>query len=205
MRTALVALALVAGLLATQARSDEPAPDGSMEVRVRAIYLYPTSASEPTESLDGGFYGDLSAEWFFTPRWSAELALAFPTDFTHHFIDPSSGAVSDAIKLMPNTLTVKYSLQSTDTLYPYLGLGMHYTTLSRDSPNPALGVQSPSVGWAAQTGLEWRFIPGWYINADLRYLGNLETKTSAPLAPETRLRIDPVLFGIGIGFRPGGS
>ncbi|HTT03272.1 MAG TPA: OmpW family outer membrane protein [Steroidobacteraceae bacterium] len=205
MRPATLVLALVAALLAAQARCDGPAPDGSMEVRVRAIYLYPKSATALNESLDGGFYGDLSAEWFFTPRWSAELALAFPTDFTHHYFDPMGAPLSDDIKLMPNTLTVKYSLQSTDSLYPYLGAGMHYTTLSRDSPNPALGVQSPSVGWTAQTGLEWRLIPGWYFNADVRYLGNLETRTTAPLAPQTHLRIDPFLFGIGFGFRPGGS
>jgi outer membrane protein len=170
--------------------------DSDFQIRVRAIYLNPNRPVILTANLAGNFYPELSGEWFLLPGWSTELAIALPTDF-----NLSDGTT---IRMMPNTWTVKYEIPTGEpAVHPYLGFGLDYSRLSLYTHHPLDydSIDSSSVGWVAQAGAEARVAPGWLVNLDLRYLGDLEPRSFQGPSHQylgTKYKIDPFLLGVGV-------
>jgi outer membrane protein len=98
-------------------------------------------------------------------------------------------AVIGTFKHLPPTLTAKYNFLPGHTFQPYVAAGLNFTLISDVRLNvPTVGrldLDNNSVGPAAQAGFDYRLAEHWY-------------KISAA-------RIDPWLFGIGIGYRFGGT
>ena len=55
-----------------------------------------------------------------------------------------------------------------------------------------------SVGGAAQAGPDYELQKNWYLNFDVKYLW-ISTDVKALGTTVTNLKIDPPLYGIGIG------
>jgi hypothetical protein len=102
-----------------------PATEGRWMMRARATYLDPHNRSDafsipgaPPVSVpadgatsNGRFAPELDAEYFFSPRWSTELALNFPQLHRWYLQDglPADGRIDvGSFRMMPNFLTVKY-------------------------------------------------------------------------------------------------
>ena len=172
--------------------------DSDFQLRVRAVYLNANRPAILIDNLTGKFYPELSGEWFLTPGWSTELAIALPTDF-----DLSSG---QTIRVMLNTWTVKYEIPSVEpAFHPYVGVGVDY---SRESLNTHSlldhdSVESSSIGWVLQAGADARVGGSWFVNVDLRYLGDVEPRAlQGPSHQYTgaQYKIDPFLLGLGVSY-----
>jgi OmpA-OmpF porin, OOP family len=194
--------------------------EGPWMLRARALYLAPHNKSDAFEvpglppSLvpqDGARSNDrwapeLDAEYFFTSHWSAELALNFPQ--VHHLLLQSaalgggSGNVG-SFRLMPDFLTVKYGFLPEQAFRPYVGIGVNVTSIYAQGAAP-FALSKTTAGPAAQAGFDIRLSNHWSLNADVKWA------RSRPVVDFDgqsvgRLKLDPLLFGVGIGYRFGGS
>ena len=201
--------------------------DGPFELRVRGVWAATDSSSEAFTipgtppvgvgsneiKIDNNFYAELSGEYWFTPNWSLEGAVAWPTNFTVKYQGDKIGNV----KLMPNTLTIKYTFMADTDLRPYLGVGGSYTTIGNQhlyipatAAYPLDDIQTDSnhkVGFVGQAGIEYRFAQSWFADVDLRYLSNITEdiyQTSSGIKA-TQVKLQPFLISAGIGYRFGGS
>ena len=165
---------------------------------IRGVYLDPTSRTRYFAVKDGEFV-DFSGVLRVSSRWSAELAIGYPTD-----IGISSEVFHYSVNLMANTLTGRYCLHDSGAFRPYVGLGLAYDHLRVNAPRgeaTAVGphIRGSSISAVAQTGLDWRITDLVSIVADVRYLPQLEGH-SMPDYTGSGLSIHPLLFGLGFGF-----
>jgi outer membrane protein len=205
----LLGVGIVASLLSPATRADDAFGwNGSLQLLLRGVYLDPQnhspSQSQPQLHLAGGFYGELAAGWFMTPVVSMELSLAEVSSFGSKIEEGQLALNSGALRLMPNTWTLQYNFAPGAALRPYLGAGLHYTTLSVSAApgNTMSDVDASELGWVLQAGADLHLGSGWFVNGDLRYLGHLEPRMSFD---DDSVRftgyINPLLIGLGVGFR----
>jgi outer membrane protein len=205
---ALAAAALVAG----RAYGD----DDQWEVRLRAVYLSPANDSDAVPSLavpsdaihiNSKWLPDLDFEYFFTPNWSTELILTYPQSQTVTVEQSALGGatVIGTFKHLPPILTAKYNFTSLGDFRPYVGIGINLTlisdvNLSVPTVNIPLSLDSTSVGPAAQVGVDYRLADSWFANVDVKW-AELASDVKEYGTRISTVHINPVLFGVGIGYR----
>jgi outer membrane protein len=198
------------GLLVCAAAHAEGGFDGwsgPFQLLLRGVYLDPqnrsVSQSPPELHVDGGLYGELSAAWFMTPTFSMELSLAQISSYSSTIQGGPVPISSGPIRLMPNTWTVQYNFVPDSVLRPYVGIGLHYTTLSIQPPgSEVISIENTQLGWVLQAGADLHVAGGWFVNADIRYLGGLEPTMSVKEPAYTITGyINPLLISAGVGFR----
>lgn len=195
----LVAAALATGLGSPGVPAEEiPGGDGNFQLGVRAVYLSPQSSPLGSgSSVSGNLYPELDGEWFLGPSWATELAIGAPTNFASNAFD---GA---AIRLTPITWTIKYLFAPASRIRPYLGAGLRYThsSLTGGAASNFTTIDGSTFGVALQGGFEFRASSSWCVNLDVRYL-NLQPGTgSAAGGSGQDLKLDPLLYGVGISYR----
>lgn len=180
---------------------------GQFQVLLRGVYLDPqnrgASQSPPELHLDGGLYGELSVAWFMTPVFSMELSLAQIASYNSTIEGGAIPINSGPIRLMPFTWTLQYNFLPDNALRPYLGVGLHYTTISIQPPGSVvINIENTQIGWVLQAGADLRIAGGWFVNADVRYLGGLEPTMSIKQPAYTITGyINPLLISAGVGYR----
>jgi outer membrane protein len=218
LKTAAVALGVAGVLAGTVARADD---DGPWEVRLRAVYLSPANKSDAIPALavpaddihvNSKWLPDLDFEYFFTPNWSSELILTYPQSQTVTVEKSALGGPTDigTFKHLPPILTAKYNFNPAGDFRPYLGVGVNLTLISNVNlavptakPIP-LSLDSTSVGPAAQAGFDFRIAEHWFLNADVKW-AMIRSDVKFDGTKLTQARIDPLLYGVGIGYRFGGA
>lgn len=188
----LLLTAAVMALLPTAAQAE------NWMMRVRAIHIAPDVSTSPT--LAGL---DVSDEWtpeidftyFVTPNIGTELILA-----TQRHEVTLNGASLGKLNHLPPTLLLQYHFQPSPSIKPYVGAGVNYTRFY-NVDLPGLTVDSNSFGGALQMGVDIAVTKNGSINLDVKkiWIGT-SVKTTAG-AKITDLDIDPVVWGIGYGFR----
>lgn len=210
-------LAITAALLATAAASGARADEGPWEVRLRALYLSPANGSDaigaigvPKDGVHINSKGlpDLDFEYHFTPNWSSELVLTYPQSQTVKVTTSVLGpAVLGTFKHLPPVLTAKYNFMPASDFQPYVGAGLNLTIISdvhlAVPTVGALKLDSTSIGPAGQVGFDYRIADHWYLNADVKW-AMIRSDVKLNGTKLTQARIDPFLFGIGVGYRFGG-
>ncbi len=208
---ALLALALGSTLSRAQ--------DNPWEVRLRTVYFDPANQSDafallgiPQNAIhiNGRWLPDLDIEYRFSPYWSSELLLTYPQSETvtiEHSILGGPTRIGTFHQLPP-TLLLQYNFSPEDRFQPYVGVGVNVTILS-DVHLSAPGVgplqlDRTSVGPAAQAGFDFRLTGNWYFNADIKW-AMIRSDVTYGGAKVSKLRIDPLLFGAGVGYRFGGQ
>jgi outer membrane protein len=206
-------MAMISLPLAVTARADE------LEVRLRAIYLAPANASnayDPLKIPENGIHindkwlPDLDVEYFFTPHWSSELVLTYPQKQNVTLEHSALGGPTTigTFKHLPPTLTAKYNFMPDQTFQPYLGAGVNVTSIMDVKLQvPTVGrltLDRTSVGAAVQGGFDYRIAKSWYFNVDAKWL-MLRSDVKLGDVKISRVRIDPVLLGVGFGYRFGGG
>jgi outer membrane protein len=210
----LAAAALAAGaLVSTTVLADE----GEWMVRLRAVDLSPANKSDAIPSLavpadaihiNSKWLPDLDFEYFFTPNWSAELILTYPQSQTVTVEKSALGGPTDlgTFKHLPPVLTAKYNFLPQSDFRPYVGVGVNLTLISNVNlavptakPIP-LSLDSSSVGPAVQAGFDYKFAEQWFVNVDFKYVW-IQSDVKAGGAKVSTVHVDPLLSGIGIGYR----
>jgi outer membrane protein len=104
-------------------------------------------------------------------------------------------------------LTAKYNFLPDGAFRPYLGVGINLTIISDVHLTvPTVGpltLDSTSVGPAAQAGFDVQLAPNWFLNADVKW-AQIRSDVKFEGTRISQARLDPLLYGIGIGYRFGG-
>ena len=204
MKKTLLAAAALCALTSGAAMAQNYPQDGKWMVRARAVHL--DSANKDSTPLDlsvnNKMIPELDISYFFTPNFAAELILTYPQK---HDVR-AGGAKIGSLKHLPPTLLAQYHFTQLGAFKPYVGVGINYTRFSSVKFDPAVdaalnpSVKKNSFGPALQIGFDYALDKNWsinfvvkkvYIKTDVRSFG---TKVGT-------FKVDPVLVGVGLGYR----
>ena len=111
----------------------------------------------------------------------------------------AAGANIGTLKHLPPTLTAQYYFPM-GSFKPYVGAGVNLTLFS--SVNlPGLNVQRSSFGPALQAGVDIPVSKGMYLNFDIKKVWIKTDVNTAAGALVTTYKADPILIGMGLGWR----
>jgi outer membrane protein len=190
----LTAIVLASTLVAGNAFAQ--AKEGPWMVRVRAVNL--TSANTDNTglglSVNNKTIPELDISYFINKNVAVELILTVPQEHTLS----SNGANIGTLSHLPPTLLVQYHFDAPG-FKPYVGAGINYTKFSSVNV-PGADIDRDSFGAALQIGVDIPLSGNMYLNFDLKkvYIG-----TDVSIGPVNygSFKVDPVLFGMGVGWR----
>ncbi len=181
-------------------------------IRARAIDVDPF-ASSGTLNLIGGHVNSISSQvvpeldfsYFFTSNIAAELILAT----SRHEVAANNTALGHVnlgkVNVLPPTLTVQYHFMADKKFSPYIGAGINYTYFYNVNSGPvatSISYQN-SVGPALQIGADYSLDSHWLLNVDIKkiYIEPHVNVNTALGRISTTVDINPLVFGVGVGYR----
>lgn len=204
MNRTLFAIAAAAATLVT-ALPAQAQDTGNWLIRARAVRLDSANKNEtPVDGLriNNKWLPEVDITYFFSPNFAAELILTYPQKQTVYADDGKGGTDNlGTFKHLPPTLTAQYHFTGLQGFRPYVGAGLNYTNISSVKlAGGAVNLKRNSYGLALQAGVDVPLGGGWMLNADIK---KVQIGTKVYLAGDDigKFKVDPVLFGIGIGKR----
>lgn len=188
---AAAACALLSGAAFAQA-------EGPWMVRARVVNI--DSANKDGTGLgltiNDKVIPEVDITYFLNKNLAAELILTVPQKHRLY----SNGTEIGTLRHLPPTLTLQYHFDAAG-FKPYVGAGVNYTHFSSvNILNGAADVKRNSYGLALQAGVDIPVAKNVYVNLDLKkvYIG---TDVSVGGKGVGSFKVDPVLFGVGVGYR----
>lgn len=197
MKKKLLSCALAASALLSVSAFAQQA-EGPWQVRVRAVHLDSRNGDSTglNLSVNDKWIPEVDVSYFFTPNIAAELVLTVPQKH-----DVRSGANTiGSLKHLPPTLTVQYHFAPGAGVRPYVGAGLNYTRFSSVNLPAGVDVDRSSVGAALQVGVDIPVARNLVLNVDVKKV-RIKTDVTAAGATIGTFKVDPVLLGIGLGWR----
>lgn len=171
--------------------------DGSLLVRVRAVNLQSanTDSTGLGLSINNKTIPEVDFSYFFNKNVAAELILTVPQQ---HDLS-SNGTKIGTVTHLPPTLLLQYHFDAAG-FKPYVGAGINYTKFTSVDLPAGVDIKRDSVGGALQLGVDIPLSGNMYFNVDVKKV-YLETDVSAAGNKLGTLKVDPLLVGVGIGWR----
>ncbi|MGM3225748.1 outer membrane protein OmpW [Dickeya zeae] len=186
---------------------------GDVIVRAGTATVRPHTSSDDVLGL-GSFSVNnntqlgLTLGYMATDNIGVELLAATP--FKHRVGVGGVGQIAEVKHLPPTLMAQYYFGQSTDSLRPYLGLGLNYTTFfdekfnqtGQDAGLTDLHLKS-SWGVAAQAGLDYNLNKNWLLNMSVWWM-DIDTTVKFKAAGQDqsiKTRLDPWVFMFGFGYK----
>lgn len=194
---AAVASAFTAGSVMAQEQ------DGQWMLRLRAVHIDSSNggaAGAAGVSIKNKTIPELDISYFFTPNFAAELILTYPQKHDVRL----GGAKIGTLKHLPPTLLAQYHVTGMGAFKPYVGAGVNYTRFSNvDIAGGAVTVKKNSWGPALQVGFDYALDKNWSINFDVKkvYMDTKVDASGAGLGHLGKFKVNPVLVGVGVGYR----
>jgi len=186
--------------VAVQAQAQE----GPWMVRVRALHL--DSRNKDSTGLDlsinNRWIPELDISYFLTPNIAAELVLTYPQKQDLR----AGGDHIGSLKHLPPTLLLQYHFTDFGNFKPYVGAGVNWTRISDVHFSPGVkaalhpSLDRSSFGAAGQIGFDYKIAPNVYFNVDVKKVG-IDTAVKSSGTKVGKLKLDPWLIGVGIGYR----
>lgn len=186
---------LVAGQVAAQ--------ESPWLVRARAVHL--NMANHDSTGLDLSVNSktipEVDVSYFFNKNVAAELILTIPQQQ-----QVSAGALNGqsvgTFKHLPPTLTVQYHFTNFVGYKPYVGAGLNYTKVSNTNIAGPRNLDDHSYGLALQAGVDVPLTKQVSLNFDVKKV-QLQSKVydAATGVSAGTLKLDPILVGVGVGYR----
>lgn len=169
-------------------------------VRARAVHLDMTNKDSTGLGLtvDNKTIPEVDVSYFFTPNIAAELILTVPQKQTVNSV-ALAGDIG-TFKHLPPTLLLQYHFTGLNGYKPYVGAGINYTDISKVSLPAGVTLDSHSWGGALQAGVDIPLDKNWSINFDVKKV-YIKTDVFVGAANQGTLKLDPVLVGVGLGYR----
>jgi outer membrane protein len=167
-------------------------------VRVRSVHL-DSSNKDSTPlglSINNKTFGEVDVTYFLSPNLAAELVLTTPQKQTVY----ANGSEIGSFKHLPPSLLLQYHFTDLQGIKPYVGAGINYTHFSDVSLPAGVSLDSHSWGWAFQAGLDIPLDRNWSINLDVKK-AYIRSDVYAAGSSIGRLRVDPILYAVGLGYR----
>ncbi len=203
MKRTLLAVAAVCALSSGAAFAQQA--EGPWMVRVRAVNL--DSANKDSTglglSINNKWMPEVDVSYFFTPNFAAELVLTYPQK---HDLRANGLGQIGTLKHLPPTLLAQYHFTNFGAFKPYVGAGINYTRFSSVNFNPAVqaalnpSIKKNSFGGALQIGFDYALDKNWSLNFDVKKVF-IETDVSAAGTKVGTFKVNPVLVGVGLGYR----
>ncbi len=208
---AIVALVLAAGPAA--------AAQGDFLVRLRAITVQPQEKVGPVlptfptsgGSITNAYAPEIDFTYMLTDNIGVELIAAT----TKHCVE-GGGALAGVGRLactwvLPPTLTLQYHFVPEGKIHPYVGAGVNWTMFYNEKASTqlvnAIGATnvnlSNSFSFALQAGIDFDISEKMFLNLDVKYV-DMDTNarlTTGALVNNLRADINPLIIGVGVGWR----
>ncbi|WP_026436119.1 OmpW family protein [Acidovorax sp. JHL-9] len=166
-------------------------------VRVRAVHL--DSANKDSTglglSVNNKTIPEVDITYFFNKNVAAELVLTVPQK---HDVR-SNGTNIGTLKHLPPSLLLQYHFDAPG-FKPYVGAGVNYTRFSSLNLPAGVGIDRNSWGGALQVGLDIPLNKNLSLNFDVKKV-YIKTDVFAGGAKAGTFKVDPVLVGVGLGWR----
>ncbi|MBO9713295.1 OmpW family outer membrane protein [Sphingomonas sp.] len=194
---------------------------GDVLLRVRTIVVAP---NEKSGSVLPAFPGEkvkisdsVMPEVDVTYMATDHIGFELIASTTKHKASGETGTTGSIGRLattwvLPPTLTAQYHFMPKAKVRPYVGAGLNYTIFWNETPSKGLEAavgptrvrMRDSFGWAAQAGVDIDLTPRVFLNLDVKYI-DIDTtarlSTTAAGVQKVDIRIDPLVFGVGVGIR----
>jgi outer membrane protein len=171
--------------------------EGPWMVRARVVNL--DSANKDSTPLgltiNDKTIPEVDITYFFNKNIAAELILTVPQKHTLR----AGGAAIGTLKHLPPTVTVQYHFDL-GSFKPYVGAGLNYTRFSSVHLPAGVSIDRNSFGPALQAGVDIPLSKNLYLNFDLKKV-YIKTDVAAGGAKLGTFKVDPVLVGVGLGYR----
>lgn len=171
--------------------------EGPWMVRARAVHL--DSANKDSTplglSVNNKAIPEVDVSYFFTPNIAAELILTVPQKHTLS----AAGVPIGTLKHLPPSLLVQYHF-NVGGIKPYVGAGLNYTRFSSVKLPAGVTIDKNSFGPALQAGVDIPLAQNLYLNFDVKKV-YIKTDVFAGGAKAGTFKVDPVLVGVGLGWR----
>ncbi len=207
MKKTLLAVAALCALTSGAAMAQQQ--DGKWQIRARAVNIDFHNGGAANAALGVNVKDKVIPEvdisYFFTPNIAAELILTYPQKLDVRAL----GAKIGTLKALPPTLTLQYHFTNFGAFKPYVGAGVNYTRFSSVKDNGVVSTVVPGAEWdvkrnswggALQVGFDYALDKNWSINFDVKKV-YMDTKVSVGGGSVGKLKLNPVLVGVGVGYR----
>ena len=198
MKTALCTITALGLGLANTAVAFEP---GDWLIRAGGSYVNPASDNNSTVSVESASSFSFNFSYMMTDIWAIEVLAAYPFK---HDIELLNGTKVGSTKHLPPTVSLQYHFRPTESLQPYIGLGVNYTNFfSEKTTGPLEGSDldlGDSWGLAGQIGFDYLMNDNWFFNLDARYIA-IESNAELDGNSLGKVTIDPWVYAVNIGFR----
>jgi outer membrane protein len=197
MKKQVIAAAVLCSLVSGAAFAAEQ--EGPWMVRARAVNL--NSANTDSTGLgltiNNKVIPEVDISYFYNKNVAVELILTVPQE---HNLE-SKGTKIGTVEHLPPTLLLQYHFDSNGGAKPYIGAGVNYTRFTRtDILGGAATLDKDSWGGALQVGVDIPLSKGLYLNVDLKKV-YIKSNVYVGSTNVGDFKVDPVLFGIGLGWR----
>ena len=166
-------------------------------VRVRALHL--DSANKDSTglglSVNNKTIPEVDITYFFNKNVAAELVLTVPQK---HDVR-SNGTNIGSLKHLPPSLLLQYHFDAPG-FKPYVGAGLNYTRFSSVNLPAGVNIDRNSWGGALQVGVDIPLTKNLSLNFDVKKV-YIQTDVTAGGAKLGTFKVDPVLAGVGLGWR----
>ena len=186
--------------------SPKAADEGPWQVRVRGLGVFPDASATvdaipgATVDIDATVTPEIDITYYITENVALELVAAT----AQVGVDLKSPDLSlGHVWLLPPSLTVQYHFAPREVIRPYLGVGANYVVFyNADQPaGPLTKVEyDNAVGFVLQAGVDIPLAEHWSANIDVKKIW-LSTDATVNGTIKADVDIDPVLVGVGIGYR----
>ena len=168
-------------------------------VRVRAVHL--DSANKDSTglglSVNNKTIPEVDISYFFNKNVAAELILTVPQK--HDLSSSVLGGRIGSLKHLPPSLLLQYHFDAPG-FKPYVGVGVNYTRFSNVNLPAGVDIDRNSWGGALQVGVDIPLSKNLYLNFDVKKV-YIKTDVFAGGAKAGTFKVDPVLVGVGLGWR----
>lgn len=175
------------------------AAQGDWLGRARVIHINPDASSSALNiDVNSKTTLELDFSYFVTNNLALELILA-----TRKHDVSAGGAPVGTVKHLPPTVTLQYHFLPDQKFRPYVGAGLNYTRFyDVNLAGGTLKLDKSSWGPAVQVGMDIEINKKFFFNADVKKIWmDTDVKSAATGAPVANLKINPWIFGIGVGMK----
>ncbi|NHA13546.1 OmpA family protein [Thioalkalivibrio sp. XN279] len=137
--------------------------------------------------------------YMFRDHWGIELLAS--DEWNHGFTVPGAG-ISGYVEHLPPTLSLQYHFLPESRIRPYVGAGLNYTIFSNETSNAGDLNLRGSFGPAVQAGVDIGITENIFLNGVVRWI-DIDSDASLNGADIGTIEIDPIIYGIHLGYRFG--
>ena len=198
MKKQIIAAAVLSTLLSGAAIAQQAA-EGPWMVRARAVHLDSVNGDGTGLglSVNNKWMPEVDISYFLDKNVALELVLTVPQK--HTVRSSVLGGEIGSLKHLPPTLLVQYHFPMSG-FKPYVGAGLNYTRFSSVNLPAGVDIERSSWGPALQAGVDIPLSGNLYLNLDVKKV-YIRTDVSVAGVNRGTFKIDPVLFGVGLGWR----